>query len=199
MHGDVILASSSAIRSALLTRAGIIHHVQPARIDEAGAKQALLAENASARDIADALAEMKARKGSDRAPSAFVLGCDQTLQIGSDLLSKPSDMSAAMAQLTRLQGQTHRLFSAVVLYQDGRPLWRHIAEARMTMRPLTSAFITAYVARNWPDLSHSVGCYLIEAEGISLFSAIDGEHSAILGLPIPPLIGYLAIRGLIAT
>jgi septum formation protein len=199
MDGDVILASTSATRSVLLTRAGIVHHVQPPRIDEVGVKQALLAENASARDIADTLAEMKARKASEKAPAAFVLGCDQTLQIGPDLLSKPRDISDAIAHLTLLQGKTHRLFSAVVLYQGGRPIWRHIAEARMTMRSLTNAFVTAYVARNWPDISHSVGCYLIEAEGISLFSAIEGEHTAILGLPIPPLIGYLATRGLIAT
>lgn len=199
MTKGLILASSSAVRSDLLTRAGIAHEVHAARVDEDAAKQALLAEHATARDIADTLAELKARKIAEKNPTNLVLGCDQTLAMGQRLLSKPQDTSEAIAHLTLLQGQTHRLYAAVVLYEDGRPVWRHIAEARLTMRVLSASFIANYVSRNWPDISHSVGCYLIEAEGIALFSAIDGEHTAILGLPLPPLIGYLASRGLIAT
>lgn len=199
MAFDLILASTSHIRSALLSQAGIAHRTQPARVDEVSAKQALLADGASARDVADTLAELKARKIAERAPTGFVLGCDQTLSLGARLFSKPTDAQEAMAQITDLQGQTHQLHSAVVLYENARPVWRHVAEARMTMRSLSPDFITAYVARNWPDISHSVGGYLIEAEGIALFSAISGEHSTILGLPMPPLIGYLATRGLIAS
>jgi septum formation protein len=199
MAFDLILASTSATRSALLAQAGIAHRTQPARVDEASATQALLADGATARDVADTLAELKARKIAERAPASFVLGCDQTLSLGARLFSKPADAQDAVAQLTDLQGQTHHLHSAVVLYENARPVWRHVAEARMTMRALSPDFIAAYVARNWPDISYSVGGYLIEAEGIALFSAINGEHSTILGLPMPPLIGYLSTRGLIAS
>lgn len=199
MNESLVLASSSAVRSALLTRAGIAHRVSAARLDETAAKQALLAEKATAPDIADALAELKARKIAEKNPLALVLGCDQTLAVRQRLLSKPVDKDEAIEQLTLLQGQTHRLYSALVLYEKGRPIWRHIAEARLTMRPLSMAFVTAYVGRNWPEISHSVGGYMIEAEGIVLFSAVDGEQTSILGLPLPPLIGYLATRGWIAT
>jgi septum formation protein len=199
MSLNLILASRSAVRSALLSQAGLAHSVQAARIDETAAKMALLAEGASARDIADTLAEMKARKVAEKFPAAFVLGCDQVLSLGARVFSKPVDPADSMAQLRDLQGQTHRLHAAIVLYEGGRPVWRHVAEARMTMRPLSEAFIAGYVQDNWPAISASVGGYLIEAAGIALFSAIEGEHSAILGLPLPPLIGYLAVRGLIAS
>ena len=196
---ELVLASASPVRTALLSQAGITHRVQAARVDEASAKQALIAEGASARDIADTLAELKARKVAEKLPSAFVLGCDQALSLGPRLFSKPTDPADAISQLRDLQGQTHHLHAAVVLYEGAMPVWRHVAEARMTMRALSDAFISAYVQRNWPAISYSVGGYLIEAEGIALFSAVDGEHTAILGLPLPPLIGYLSNRGLIAT
>jgi septum formation protein len=199
MAFDLILASASRIRADLLTRAQIPHRALPPRIDEDAAKHALLAEGASPRDIADTLAELKARKLAEKHPGAFVLGCDQTLALGPALFSKPATPTEAVTQLTQLQSQTHQLHSALVLYEDAKPIWRHIATARLTMRPLSPAFITAYVARNWPAISYSVGGYLIESEGITLFSAVDGEHTAILGLPLPPFIGYLATRGLIAT
>ncbi len=199
MTAAIILASTSTTRSALLDRAGISHLSIAPRVDEVVAKQALLSEGASPRDIADTLAELKARKVSERNPAAIVLGCDQTLACAGQLLSKPENESDARQQLTTLQGQTHHLYSAVVLYENARPVWRHIATARMTMRALSATFIAAYVSRNWPKISHSVGGYLIESEGITLFSAVEGEHTAILGLPLPPLIGYLASRGCIAT
>jgi septum formation protein len=199
MLTPLILASSSPTRSALLRQAGLDHRTAPPRVDEDAAKAALIAEGATPRDIADTLAELKARKIAEKEPTSLVLGCDQTLSLSGQLFSKPESPDHATRQITTLQGQTHTLHSALVLYESARPVWRHIAESRLTMRPLSSAFITAYVARNWPDISYSVGGYLIESTGITLFSDIRGEHSAILGLPIPPFISYLATRGLIAT
>lgn len=199
MAFDLILASSSQVRSALLTQARIPHRALPPRVDEDTAKAALIAEGATPRDIADTLAELKARKLAQNNPTALVLGCDQTLSLATQLFSKPQSETDAITQLTQLQGQTHILHSALVLYDAAQPVWRHIATARMTMRPLSPAFITTYVARYWPAISHSVGGYLIESEGITLFSAIDGEHTGILGLPLPPFISYLASRGFITT
>lgn len=199
MLPNLILASNSAVRSALLQQAGLLHETKGAKIDEASVKSALLAEGASARDVADTLAELKARKVAEKAAAGIVIGCDQTLSLGTRLFSKPTTLADAMTQIHDLQGQTHHLYSAVVLYEDKRPVWRHVAQARMTMRSLSETFIADYTARNWPAISTSVGGYLIEGEGITLFSAIEGEHTAILGLPLPPLISYLAIRGFIAT
>jgi septum formation protein len=196
---QLILASSSEIRSALLTRAGIAHQAIPARIDEDSAKAALISDRAKPRDIADHLAELKARKIAEKHPQALVLGCDQVLDNNGILLSKPTSADDAIAQLISLQGATHALYSAIVLYQDARPIWRHVAVAKMTMRALSPAYIADYVTRNWPGLQNSVGCYKIEEDGLRLFSAIDGEYTAIQGLPIPPLIGYLASRGVVPS
>jgi septum formation protein len=171
----------------------------PARIDEASAKTALLADDARPRDIADALAELKARKCALKHPTALVLGCDQVLVLGSALFDKPASPDDAIAQITALQGRTHTLLSALVLYDKAAPIWRHIGQAQLTMHPLSPAFIADYVARNWHSIQHSVGGYKIEEEGLALFSAIDGDDPTIQGLPLAPLMGYLIQRGFTAA
>jgi septum formation protein len=194
----LILASGSEIRLHLLQQAGLTVTAIPARIDEASAKSALLADGAKPRDIADTLAELKARKCALKHPGSLVLGCDQVLALGSAIFDKPTSADDAIAQMARLQGHTHSLFSALVLYDKAEPVWRVVGQAQLTMRALTDDFITAYVARNWHSIQHSVGGYKIEEEGRALFSAIDGDDSTIQGLPLTPLMGYLGQRGFIA-
>jgi septum formation protein len=181
----------------LLLQAGLDVAAHPARVDEAAAKSALLAEGAHPRDIADALAELKARKCASKHQGALVLGCDQVLALGATLYDKPTSPDDAMTQMAQLQGRTHTLFSALVLYDKAQPVWRHIGQAHLTMRALSADFIADYVARNWHSIRHSVGGYKIEEEGRALFSAIDGDDTTIQGLPLPPLMGYLAQRGFI--
>ncbi len=181
-----------------MQQAGLSATAIPARIDEDAVKSALLADDARPRDIADTLAEIKARKCAQKHPTALVLGCDQVLALGATVFDKPTSPADAISQITRLQGQTHTLFSAVVLYDNAKPVWRHIGQAHLTMRPLTPDFIADYVARNWHSIQHSVGCYKIEEEGRALFSAIEGDDTTIMGLPMPPLMGYLAQRGFAA-
>jgi septum formation protein len=195
----LILASASPIRLHLLRQSGLDVTALPARIDEDAATAALCAEGARPRDIADALAELKARKIAEKRPAALVLGCDQVLALGDQLLVKPASADDAARQLLQMQGQTHHLYSALVLYEKTRPAWRHIGQARMTMRPLSPAEIADYVTANWPGISDSVGGYKIEAAGRALFSAIDGDDTTIQGLPLPPLMGYLAQRGFTAA
>ena len=79
MNTPIILASSSETRADMLRAAGIDIDIQPARVDETSLKAALISEGAIARDIADALAEAKARRVANRNPEAFVLGADQVL------------------------------------------------------------------------------------------------------------------------
>jgi septum formation protein len=96
-----------------------------------------------------------------------------------------------------LRGKTHRLLSAAVLYHDGRPVWRQVGEARLTMRDLSDSYLDDYLARNWDSIRHAVGCYKLEEEGVRLFSAIEGDHFTILGLPLIPLLSYLGQKGII--
>lgn len=194
----VLLASASTTRLQLLTAAGVPVEVVPARIDEIAARDALTSEGASPRDIADCLAEMKARKVSERRPEALVLGCDQVLDLDGAVLGKPATPTEARAQLCRLRGRSHRLFSAIVAYEAGRPLWRHTGEARLTMHAVSDSYLDDYLARNWDSVQHSVGAYKIEEEGVRLFSDISGDHFTILGLPLLSLLAWLGSRGITA-
>jgi septum formation protein len=195
---SIVLASTSSTRLQLLRAAGLTVEAIAPRVDEETAKAALLGEGASPRNIADALAEMKARKVSDKCPGDLVLGCDQVLDCDGVIFSKPDSPGQARAHLHQLRGKSHRLLSAIVAYESSEPVWRHVAEARMTMHPLSDAYIDDYVERNWESVRHSVGCYKIEEEGVRLFSAIAGDHFTILGLPLLPLLAWMGTRGMIA-
>lgn len=195
MTSSFILASGSAIRRRLMENAGLAVEVCPARIDEEALKAALLTEGAPPRDIADTLAEAKARKVSGRYPGALVLGCDQVLAHDGACMSKPETPEEARAQLARLRGGQHRLLSAAVLYRDGEPLWRHVGTVRLTMRDASDDYLDSYVARNWESIRHSVGAYKLEEEGVRLFTRIDGDYFTVLGLPLLELLSYLTLRG----
>jgi septum formation protein len=194
----IILASSSSIRRKMLADAKVEIEAIPARVDEEGVRAALLAESAKPRDIADALAEMKARKLAERNPEAVVIGSDQVLVFDGELWSKAEEPETARAQLTRLRGQSHTLISAVVVYHGGEPVWRNVGEARLTMRFFSDAYLEEYLARNWHDVRHSVGSYQLEGEGSRLFDRIEGDYFTVLGMPLLPLLNYFSQRGFIA-
>ena len=197
MSQELILASGSDIRQQLLRNAGLKFSVQIARIDEEMIRDALLAEQASAREIADALAEMKAARISDKNPGALVIGCDQVLSLERALLSKPTSPEEARAQLMRMRGKRHELLSAVVIYDAGKPVWRHVGVVRMVMRRFSDAYLDSYIERNWDSIRHSVGAYKLEEEGVRLFTQIEGDYFTVLGLPLLDLLSYLGLRGVI--
>lgn len=197
MSVPIILASGSSIRAQLLRNAGVPFTVETARVDEDTAKRALLAEDAPPRDIADTLAEMKARKVSDKNPGAMVLGCDQVLDFDGQLLSKPETPEDALAQLKAMRGKRHMLLSAAVIYQNGEPIWRHVGQVRLRMRMSSDTYLRDYIDRNWDSIRHAVGAYKLEEEGVRLFATIDGDYFNVLGMPLLELLNFLAVKGMI--
>lgn len=194
---NLILASNSKARQGVLRSAGIEFTAVPARIDEESIRQSLEAESARPRDIADTLAEYKALRVAEKHPEALVLGCDQVLEFKGNVLSKPSSRQDAEAQLRLLRGDRHKLLSAIVIYEDAKPVWRFIGEVRLLMRQIDDVYLSSYLDRNWPDVSDSVGGYKLEKEGSRLFSRVDGDYFTVLGLPLLELSAYLVTRGII--
>ncbi len=194
-----ILASQSASRQAMLTAAGVPFIARPANIDEASVTAALLSEGQSVRAIADALAEMKALKLSSMMPGTLVVGSDSVIAVDGVLAHKPADRADAARQLAVFSGRTMQLISAVVVAEDGRATWRHVATATLVVRPLSAAFIDRYLDAEWPAIAGCVGCFRIEGRGIQLFDRVAGDHFTILGMPLLPLLGHLRDRRVIAA
>ena len=191
---SVILASKSAARRAVLDGAGVAYEAVVAGVDEDAVKTRMLATGAGPREVADALAELKAVRVSCNR-QGFVIGADQTLDLDGRLYDKADDVATARDRLITLRGKTHRLHSAVVVAREGVPIWRETATATLTMRDFSDAFLDAYLATEGEAALGSVGCYRLEGPGAQLFSNIEGDYFAILGLPLMGLLDLLRRHG----
>jgi septum formation protein len=190
MSGSIILASKSAARRAVLTGAGVAFEPVVAGVDEEAVKTGLLAEGAMPKEVAEALAELKAIRVS-RARPELVVGADQTLEFEGRLYDKAETVDEARGRLKTLRGKPHRLHSAVVVAKEGAPIWREVSTATLTMRDFSDAFLDEYLAREGEAALGSVGCYRLEDVGAQLFSRIEGDYFAILGLPLLGLLELL--------
>ncbi|WP_375253794.1 Maf family protein [Yoonia sp.] len=199
MTAPLILASGSEVRAQLLENAGLDFTVVKPRVDEEAVKASLQSEQASPRDIADTLAELKAQRIAAKHPEALVIGCDQVLAMNQTIFSKPISPREALRQLQTLRGHNHQLLSAAVIYGDGKPQWRHVGVVRLQMREASDEYLTGYVDRNWDSIRHALGAYKLEEEGVRLFSRIDGDYFNVLGLPLLELLSYLTLRGTLPT
>ncbi|MEO0608771.1 MAG: Maf family protein, partial [Pseudomonadota bacterium] len=190
---EIVLASGSQSRRALLAGAGIEAHAIKPNVDEETARNAMRAEAVAVRDQAMHLAEMKALKVS-RSQPGLVIGGDQMLNLDGVAFDKPADLDGAKAHLRALSGKAHYLETAIVIAENGECVWRHLARPKLTVRTLSDAFIDDYVEACGPALLSTVGAYQLEGLGAQIFSKIEGDYFSILGLPLLPLLDYLRVR-----
>jgi len=186
----IVLASKSAARAEILENAGVAVTLKSAGVDEAPIKANALAKRESPRRIAEILAEAKAIAAS-KGSLDLTIGADQTLEFDGRLYDKADNLGQARTDLIRLRGRTHQLHAATALAQDGHIIWRDVQSVSLTMRAFSEDFLDAYLARNAEIATSCVGGYALEGEGVQLFSAIEGDYFAVLGLPILPLLAEL--------
>lgn len=193
----LVLASQSATRAELLRAAGLRFEQRPAWVDEEAVKAAMRAEQSPPEDCALTLAGLKASRIRDE--DVLVIGSDQLLVCEDAWFDKPVDQPAARAQLERLRGRSHELVTAVVCHRGGREVWHHVARPRLSMRRFSDAFLDAYMVAEGDALLASVGAYRLEGLGVHLFDRIEGEHAAILGLPLLATLGFLRQHGVLTA
>jgi len=188
----LVLASRSSARRALLEAAGIPLELHPADLDERALERgASLAPGA----VAQFLSREKAAAVSRARPGRLVLAADQVASLGAERFSKPADRAMARAQLSMLSGRSHELHSAITFAQDETVLFEHVAVARLTMRPLSEAFLDAYLDAAGRAVTASVGAYQVEGLCIQLFERIEGDYFTVLGLPLISALDFLRRRG----
>ena len=193
---DLILASTSSARRALLGGAGLTFEAVAPGVDEDEVKRSLAAERATPDAVAATLAELKATRISRRRPQALVIGADQVMVCDGRLFDKPASVAQAREHLQVLRGRTHELVSALCVARGGARIWDCRERARLTMRNFDDAFLDAYLARAGDSVTTSVGCYRLEGLGPHLFARIDGDYFTILGLPLLPLLPFLSGHGI---
>lgn len=193
----LILASASASRRAVLSAAALVFDVQPAAIDEAEVRNRARSAGESADMAALRLANLKAAAIAAGDPQALVIGADQILECNGSWFDKPANVAAARNQLRALRGRSHVLQTAVVCHVGKDQVWQHVAAPCLTMRRFSDEFLEAYLAEEGAAVTASVGAYRLEGPGIHLFAAVEGDHSAVLGMPLLPLLAYFRSHGVI--
>ncbi len=173
---ELILASTSPYRRALLERLGVPFRWLAPSVDEDAFKALGLAPQL----LAERLATAKA--ASLREPDSVIIGSDQVACIDETILGKPGSHERAVEQLRLLSGREHRLITAMaVSHQD--QLRQHTDVTTLTMRPLRRDEIERYVEADRPF--DCAGSYKLESRGIALFERIATEdQTAITGLPL---------------
>jgi|TARA_B110000003_G_scaffold268689_1_gene298668 septum formation protein len=194
MIKKIILASQSGVREKILNENNINCQVVPAHIDEDQVKESLLKENATPKSISKNLAELKANKISNKMPEEFVLGADSVVDLKGELISKPRNREEALSILKKLNGNKHQLISSVCISKNGSMIWNYTDASTLTMKELNLDEIKSYLSKINDKELYAYGVYQIEGAGRSLFSKIEGDENAIMGLPVKEIKEYLELK-----
>jgi len=187
MPADLILASASPRRLALLAQIG----VAPARVvapdvDETAHK----AERP--RDYVLRVALAKAAAVA-RAPHEVVLAADTSIAVGRRILGKPADEADLVRMLELLSGRRHHCLSAVVVVGTDGTARTRLSDTIVAFKPLTAAEIAAYVASG--EGMGKAGGYAIQGRAEAFVRRIDGSYSGVVGLPLFETRALLAAAG----
>ena len=191
MLNKIILASKSKVRKDILDKNDIESIVSPSNVDEDEVKLSLLKERVTPEIISKNLAELKANKISIKRNDCLVLGADSVIDLDGELISKPENRKEALTILQKLNGQKHQLISSVCISKDGAMIWNSTDASTLTMKQLNSDEIKSYLKKIRDKELYAYGVYQIEAGGRTLFSKIDGDEDAIMGLPVKKIKEYL--------
>ena len=191
MSNNIILASKSKIRKAILEKNNISCNVEPSNIDEDMVKESLLNEKASPEIISKNLAELKANKVSAKNYEQIVLGADSVIDLEGELISKPHDRKEALLILKKLNGKEHHLISSVCISKNGSMIWNYTDKAKLKMKDFTEKELEEYLTKISDSALFAYNVYQIEGEGRKLFSEINGDENTIMGLPIWKIKEYL--------
>ena len=175
---DLVLASESPRRLALLAQAGIVPaHVVPAALDESVRK------GEQPRTHALRLAMEKARVAKERhGTPAFILAADTVVACGRRVLPKAQSDDAVRACLTLLSGRRHQVMTAVALITPDDRLLTKLALTRVSFRRLESAAIAAYIESR--EGLGKAGGYAIQGRAEIFVKEISGSYSNVVGLPL---------------
>jgi septum formation protein len=180
--------------SDVIESAGLKVRIEPAGVDERAVKRACREEGRDALCCALGLAEVKARCVAKRDSRLLVVGADQILAGGDLWLDKPSDLEEARVQLETLRGRTHELVTAACAVQAGASLWHMVSRSQLKMREFSDQYLDDYIVAEGAEILGSVGAYRLEGRGVQLFEDIEGDHFAVLGLPLLELLAFLRDR-----
>ncbi|MEL7444773.1 MAG: Maf family protein [Pseudomonadota bacterium] len=186
---QLVLASKSASRRAMLDAAGVGYVAVPADIDERAIEQGLA--NASPPEIAEALSVAKAAAVAREKSGTLVLGSDSLVVVDGQRFDKPTDRANAAEHLRFFSSKVIELHSAAALVRDDTCEWSHADCARLQVRELSDVFIEHYLDHEWPEVGYTVGVFRIEAMGVQLFESIEGDQFTVLGMPLLPLLSAL--------
>lgn len=191
-NSPLILASQSSARAHLLERLGLSFAKLSPAVNEDELKLNL--SHLPPRELALRLAQAKVESVAAENPGAIVIGGDQLVALGEQILGKPLTQANARRQLQLLSGQNHQLITASTLAVAGRPMLSDVNVSRLQMRKLTAEQIAHYVERDQP--LQCAGAYRFESLGIALFSQIEmSDNTAIEGLSLVFVVSALAKLG----